>query len=104
MPLGSDEARRMFCSLHLPWLYDRTTGLVLHVPRAHPFVAAMLYCLHRSTERRAGEGDAYLREHLGFWLSSVSLSSRTITIHVAPGLKLTAQERKGFRSFSFMTL
>lgn len=101
-PLGSEAARQLLSTLHRPWLYDRTTGLVLEVPKAHPFVAAMLYCLHKGQDWAGGEGEQYLREHMGFWLSSVSLSRRAI--HVATGLKLSAQERQAFRSFSFMAI
>jgi hypothetical protein len=36
----------------------------------------MLYCLHKGQDWAGGEGEQYLREHMGFWLSSVSLSRR----------------------------
>ncbi|MEJ8837729.1 hypothetical protein [Ramlibacter sp. AN1133] len=99
LQVGSDEAR---CLLHSfrPWIYDRTTALILEVSHAHPVVAGMLYCLHRGKDWDADAGERFVAEHMGFWMSSVSLATRSI--HVDAAFRPTARERMAFRAFNFI--
>lgn len=101
LALGSDAARTLLHSFK-PWLYDRTTGLLLDVRLAHPSVAGLLYCLHQGKDPAHGEGELFLASHMGFWLSSCSVSTRRV--HVSAGLRLTAQERMAFRTFTFVQM
>ncbi len=96
--LGTPAAVALINAEHPRWLWDRTTGLLLEVYTAHPVLAGLLHDLHTGKEAMRDGGEAYLEAGLGFWVSSVSQGR---TVHVPPGLKLTAQERMAFKQYTF---
>lgn len=97
--LGTPEQRNMTQTFK-PWLYDRATGLVLSVPELHPVFAAYLYGAHKGwgvEKYDRDNADRFVDECLGWWLSSMSVSSRKIM--VGRDVVLNAQERAIFRSY-----
>lgn len=95
--LGTPEALRMLDDPKPRWLWDRTTERLLDA-RTHPVLAHLLYCAHTGEDYLHTHPDDYLRAHMGFWVSSVSMGRY---VHKPDSMRLTAQEKMAFKRYIF---